>query len=448
MMHSVRRWIRIRSVLLCLLGVVTALAAPIAGHATESVYWVAPNGDDAGPGTADRPWRSLGKATATLVPGDTVRIRGGRYAERVRLERSGAPEAMISFVVPPGEKAVLDGTNIEVPEYGGLFEICGVRWIRVSGLEVQDCGETGILVDGSEHIVVEQCRTSRTGCSGIGVWGSREVVVDGNEVALSCRGGMQEAISVGGTTGFDIRRNHVHNGPVEYRKEGICAKDGSSRGRIRGNHVHHTRAVGIYVDAFSKHTFDIEVDGNDVHDVIEADGIALASETGGLLENVRVRNNVSWSNGLVGISITRNGSGTRHPMRELAIVNNTIWDNGRGDWGGGIVVDNPDLVSAVIRNNLCSRNLTFDIAAGSAPRGSLTLDHNLIDGQHEDPDDRPGSDAVRADPRLRDPARGDFRLRSGSPAIDAGSPAGAPPQDHDGNSRPRGAGVDIGAFES
>jgi hypothetical protein len=42
----------------------------------------------------------------------------------------------------------------------------------------------------------------------------------------------------------------------------------------------------------------------------------------------------------------------------------------------------------------------------------------------------------------------DYRLRTGSPAIDAGTSEGAPTTDIEGNDRPCGAGVDIGAYES
>jgi hypothetical protein len=43
---------------------------------------------------------------------------------------------------------------------------------------------------------------------------------------------------------------------------------------------------------------------------------------------------------------------------------------------------------------------------------------------------------------------GDYHLRAGSPAVDAGTLEGAPSSDLEGNSRPCGAGVDIGAYES
>lgn len=42
---------------------------------------------------------------------------------------------------------------------------------------------------------------------------------------------------------------------------------------------------------------------------------------------------------------------------------------------------------------------------------------------------------------------GDFHLKTGSPAIDKGTSTVSPSDDLDGNSRPSGAGIDIGAYE-
>jgi len=408
-------------------------------------FYVSPAGNDKYSGTLERPWRTIGRAAATLAAGETVLVRAGTYRERVVPRNSGRPEAFISFAAYPGEQAVLDGTGIAVPKDEGLFMLVDLSYVRVSGFRITNSAEAGILADRSNHIEIRGNRTLRTGCSGVGIWNCREVIVEGNEVELSCSGGWQEAISVGNTSGFVVQGNTVHNGPPEYRKEGICAKDGSSSGRVSENTVYEVRGAGIYVDAWDKHTFDIQVFRNAVHDVRKGNGIALASEMGGLLERIRVYNNVSWDNDYCGIAVTRNGDSAKHPIRGVRILNNTAWRNGRDPWGGGIVIDNPDADALVIRNNLCSRNLTFEIAAPASP--SVIIDHNLLDGAHNDPDERPGTAAVRADPRFVDAVRGDFRLQPGSPAIDAGSPLDAPAEDFEGKRRPRGAGIDIGAFE-
>jgi len=52
-----------------------------------------------------------------------------------------------------------------------------------------------------------------------------------------------------------------------------------------------------------------------------------------------------------------------------------------------------------------------------------------------------------ADPLLVDPENGDCHLAAGSPAIDTGQPIDGLESDFDGQPRPQGSGIDIGAFE-
>jgi len=59
----------------------------------------------------------------------------------------------------------------------------------------------------------------------------------------------------------------------------------------------------------------------------------------------------------------------------------------------------------------------------------------------------PGPHDISSNPRLVDPASGDFHLRSTSPCINQGDPVNYPPIDFEGQVRPRGAAPDIGADE-
>ena len=69
--------------------------------------------DDNGPGTKERPFRTIGKAAQVLQPGERVVIAEGVYRECVRPARGGTgPDKMIGYEAAPGAKVVIKGSAI------------------------------------------------------------------------------------------------------------------------------------------------------------------------------------------------------------------------------------------------------------------------------------------------------------------------------------------------
>lgn len=92
------------------MGMILAVVAG-AGHAALGAeLCVSPKGDDANPGTVERPFRTLAGAVRAVEPGDTCYLREGRYREAVTLRNVGAKATPITFSAYPGEQPVLDGT--------------------------------------------------------------------------------------------------------------------------------------------------------------------------------------------------------------------------------------------------------------------------------------------------------------------------------------------------
>jgi len=425
------------------------MACLVAGPALAETYHVAPGGDDSGPGTESDPWETIQHAAETLVAGDTVLIHEGTYHEWVRVTTSGDPGAPIVYSAAPDETPVIDGTGVSLIDWTGLFEVSHRSNIEVRGLRAQHSSRYGIFVDRSSDILVFGNSTYDTVHSGIAIWSSERVDVLGNDVELACNDGSQECITIGGTSDFTVGQNHVHHsGPGTNGGEGIDVKGGSSNGLVFLNHVHHIERLGIYVDSWDSHQFDIEVFSNLVHEC-NANGYALSAEAGGLLENIRVYNNVAWGNESVGMTVAAWGMPDRaHPMQDLFIINNTFVDNGGTDWGGGILVENDEAENVVIRNNIVGQNSSFQIRLDEdVPSTAVVVDHNLTDGFRGVTGEILGSDAVEGDPLFVDPAGRDYHLLEESPAVDAGSSVQAPDFDFDYVARPYGPAHDIGAYE-
>ena len=82
----------------------------------SKTYYVdgrAKNADDSGPGTKERPFKTINHAAQVLQPGERVVIAAGVYREFIQPARGGTgPEAMISYEAAPGATVVVKGSAV------------------------------------------------------------------------------------------------------------------------------------------------------------------------------------------------------------------------------------------------------------------------------------------------------------------------------------------------
>ena len=122
--------------------------------------FVAPGGDDAGPGTIEKPFATLQRAQQAVAPGDTVHIRGGTYAMQepqiaqkkgifayvILLDKSGSPDQRINYWAYQDEKPVFDFSAVKPADLRVHAFSVPASWVHLKGLEV-----TGVQVTIKGH---------------------------------------------------------------------------------------------------------------------------------------------------------------------------------------------------------------------------------------------------------------------------------------------------------
>jgi hypothetical protein len=412
-------------------------------------FYVSTEGADGNPGTMEQPWRSFAHAAGSVSAGDVVYVRGGTYAQRLVVTGAVSEDAPLEFRAYPGEQPVLDGSSMSLEENQGMIHVERSKGVVIAGFGIERSSGAGIYVNLCSNVTLAANTTSNTVSSGIGVWRSRYAWISSNVVELACNDGEQECITVALTEDFDVGHNVVRNGgPGTHGGEGIDAKHGSRNGTIHHNRVHDLSRLGIYVDAWNLPTGEIDVYANVVHGC--SAGYAVAAENGGLLQNVRLYNNLAFSN-RYGIVVADWGEDAPHPMSDVFIYHNTVADNAGASWGGGILIENTSCTNVVVQNNLCSQNQSFQIAVGAdVPRSRLSISRNFVDGYrgYDPTEETRGSNYVEGTAAFVDRLAEDFRLKPTSAAIDQAVAWPGLTNDFFGNPRPIGAAADLGACES
>jgi hypothetical protein len=411
------------------LAAVLLVISALAASGRNEVY-VSATGDDANPGTKEKPWKTLQHAADLAAPGTTVNIRGGLYCQQMLVKVSGSAEkGFITFRSQPGETAIVDGTCLTPPAAGSrgggsaLVSLENVSYVRIQGLEIRNYRTddrrrtpAGIRVVGAgSHIEIvknnvhhiEQTFTGRdrpgSGGNGFGiaVYGTdpktpiSDLLVDGNEVHHLKTGSSESLVLNGNVAGFRVTNNVVHDNNnigidlIGHERTAPDPEvDRARDGVIRGNTVYNitskgnpaygdeVNSDGIYVDGGTR----LLIERNIMHDVDF--GIELASEHAGkTTSHITAKNNLIYNCHTAGITI--GGYDEKRGITENCIIEyNTLYANDTWNTGTGEF-----MMQFYMRNNVFENNIVWVGPHGRVTTSksgritpdtpTVTMNHNL-----------------------------------------------------------------------
>ncbi len=233
-----------------------------------------------------------------------------------------------------------------------------------------------------------------------------------------------------------------------------------SYNNVIGNHVHDIPADvcgsngGAGIDLATYTSSGNAVLDNMVHDI--GDAVPTSEQIHGIYltgNGAVAKNNIIFKANAFGIT-------GYHDFNQLQIINNTVFNNG----AGGIVISTGGASTTptglLVANNIAVWNRQMpgiNDGYGIQLRGtysSSVITNNVVFGNVQagvtNGSGVTVSSTIAADPQFVNytgDLLGDYHLRSGSPAIDAGTTNSAPLFDFDNGPRPVGSGFDIGAYE-
>ncbi|MBO5596456.1 MAG: right-handed parallel beta-helix repeat-containing protein [Bacteroidales bacterium] len=439
-------------------------------------WYVSPDGNDQWPGTAEQPFRTLAQALTKAGAGKTVYLKNGTWKESAVLQASGSASQPFVLAAAPGQTPVLDGGNgtgftqewrdyalvfnfnehgtMEAP--GALLQLDGASHVVIRGITFTGSRGSGIFCGkGASGITVENCTV--TDCLGPGICfgadgtASSSITVRGN-IVKNCAQRSREAISLRTVDGFEVAENRVE----KVIKESIDAKSGCRNGSIHHNTIVSSGHCAIYLDAGYANTpveENIEVYCNEIRDPLGT-GICVSSEQGNAAAHIRIYNNLVYTplrfagnnphigNG-AGIKVGVGATDTSGCISDVTIYQNTVI----GTHQQGIYVNYPNVQNIVIANNISGWN-DVDQAGIRKDNGpepaQVKLIRNLLFGKVQAD---AGEDAILKNPNLSDPYKGNLKLTTDSPAVDAADERYTAKTDFAGRERPSGKASDIGAYE-
>ena len=446
-------------------AVLTAIIVLTCSLASASTYYVdSSRGSDSNPGTsAQRAWKTLTKANSVLQPGDTCLVRAGVYRGQVIAPaNSGTEKAPITYAAYQGETPELTGG-----QSGSLVILDGKAYVTVRGFKIYSPDGHDWVVrmagENTHHNRIENCDISDPeGYAPVVIaLAAHHNSIIGNTIHDTGHReeGSGDCVVVNGKCHHNtITRNRCYNACHSQ----IMLMNGSLHNTVSENDLYATKhdwaGAGVNVILGSDNN---QVIGNRIHDLgyITDQKCAIQIDS----SHNTIRNNTIYNCGAFGISPqSYTYGGTAQPACDNLIANNTVSNCGRQ---GLVIISKRDLYS---RDNRIANNIvvgspsdwygtnawimvfdTYHLNKPAQPGDWFgnVFQNNLFFHQ------RPGesnlvmynhrgnpvtwslhelqkqfpqafSRNLEADPQFVNPAKGDFRLKPTSPAVDAGMEVG------------------------
>ncbi len=367
---------------------------------------------------------NAGTATAATVAGDTLFVRAGTYNLRLSSAlltiNSGTNDTTrVKIAGYPGETVTLfpsAATSV------GVIAVTGKQYVWFDNF-VAD----GTNVTGSESTVTADETSSFIRFSYIESKNNGPV---GSDPAFSGAGFL-----IGGNA-HEIQHVYSHDNGLNGAACGTAAPYGiyfsAHNSTIENSRFIHNGTYGVH----QYHSNSGTTNGNIIRYNEIADNGAARSCGHGLLVSSgsghQIYGNVirDQQNGGANVSFDHS-----QPCINCEFYNNTVV---RGTYGGYIEVNSTGLS---MKNNIFENNGTNVV---NLPGASTTFAQNLCFGTGG----TTGCAITASDPLFVNYAADDFRLNTGSPALNVGVPLAIVTNSIDGTPRPQGAGLDLGAYES
>jgi len=447
---------------LCALALGVLSLAPPSANAAQ--YFVSATGSDTNDGLSPTSaFQSIGKAASLAGPGDVVNIMPGTYAERVAVANSGTADAPVTFRATGDGEVVITDTGEEGGSWAAkrAFLVEGREYVVIDGLTFRDCHAWIALWD-SNHCTVQNCTfdgAKTYNCLRINNGSYNRILNCTFKRATARTGFRPEAswIPVPGADYIEIFRGSHNNlvegcsfGPINHTAVSISAVENEytpSR-----NITRNCTFTDPYWKCFWLHKGAHNLVENNVCTGESAAFVQLEGGTNIIRRNVfahyRDSTNANPDKTLRGVIRMQYDE-----SRDNRIYNNLFYDNERTltnnsyRWtvfdnifknniffgnGQTILLGFPDY--RMKNRNYFLHNLIQGKAAGQKVI-QLESDHfTLAEAQAQLPGLYRGN--IEGDPQFQSPDTDDFRLKDGSPCIDAGAPLTVTTSDGSGRDVP------------